>query len=118
MIYFIPFFFVASLNSIGNMVGNIFCDSESWYGNNSDPCYCRATFWSWARGQGGARGILGRVLLGIGGGIIALPASALLGIGFGPLTLLILGVMVSILGILLSYNAVKSESLPSMTAGV
>ena len=34
------------------------------------------------------------VLLGIGGGIIALPASILLGIGFGPPTLLILGVMV------------------------
>ena len=66
----------------------------------------------------GARGILGRLLLGIGGGIIALPASAMLGIGFGPLSLLVIGVVVSILGILFSYNAVKAVPPPSITAGV
>ena len=49
--------------------------------------------------KGGARGILGRMFMGIGGGVIALPASSMLGISLGPLELVILGLLVSILGV-------------------
>ena len=121
VIYFIPFFFVLepALILSGTWWETFFATVKVGMG----IILIAGSLQSYLFGVGhvdkdGARGILGRVLLGIGGGIIALPASALLGIGFGPLTLLILGVMVSILGILLSYNAVKSESSPSMTTGV
>jgi TRAP-type uncharacterized transport system fused permease subunit len=121
VIYFIPFFFVLepALILSGTWWETFFATVKVGMG----IILIAGSLQSYLFGVGhvdkeGARGIVGRVLLGIGGGIIALPASALLGIGFGPLTLLILGVMVSILGILLSYNAVKSDSSPSMTAGV
>ena len=51
--------------------------------------------------------------MGIGGGVIALPASGMLGISLGPLPLLILGLVVSIIGVFLSYNADKSNTASS-----
>jgi len=56
---------------------------------------------------------LGRMFMGIGGGVIALPASSMLGISLGPLELVILGLLVSILGVFLSYNADKSNPASS-----
>ena len=58
----------------------------------------------------GARGIVGRILMGIGGIVIALPASNMLGISLGPLALLLLGIVVSVLGVFLSFNATNSDS--------
>ena len=56
----------------------------------------------------GVGGFLGRILMGIGGGVVALPASAMLGIRLGPLELITLGLTFSILGVFLSFNAMKS----------
>ena len=47
--------------------------------------------------------------MGIGGGVIALPASGMLGISLGPLSLLILGLVVSIIGVFLSFNSSNSD---------
>ena len=121
VIYFIPFFFVLepALILSGTWWETFFATLKVGIG----IVLIAGSLQSYLLGIGhvdrdGARGILGRVLLGIGGGVIALPASAMLGIGVGPLTLLILGIIASTLGVLFSYNAVKSEPTPSMTAGV
>tara|TARA_S200000501_G_scaffold315233_1_gene307485 strand:- start:370 stop:1098 length:729 start_codon:yes stop_codon:yes gene_type:complete len=121
VIYFIPFFFVLepALILSGTWWETVFATAKVGVG----IILIAGSLQSYLLGIGhvdrdGARGILGRVLLGIGGGVIALPASNMLGIGFGPLTLLLFGFLVSMFGVFFSYNAVKSEPTPSMTAGV
>ena len=51
--------------------------------------------------------------MGIGGGVIALPASSMLGISVASFELVVLGLLVSILGVFLSYNADKSNPASS-----
>ena len=116
VIYFIPFFFVLepALILSGTWWETIFAAAKVGVG----IILIAGSLQSYLFGIGhvdkvGARGILGRILMGIGGGVIALPASGMLGISLGPLPLLILGLVVSIIGVFLSYNADKSYTASS-----
>ena len=116
VIYFIPFFFVLepALILSGTWWETIFAAAKVGVG----IILIAGSLQSYLFGIGhvdkvGARGILGRILMGIGGGVIALPASGMLGISLGPLPLLILGLVVSIIGVFLSYNADKSDTASS-----
>ena len=116
VIYFIPFFFVLepALILSGTWWETIFAAAKVGVG----IILIAGSLQSYLFGighvdKGGARGILGRMFMGIGGGVIALPASSMLGISLGPLELVILGLLVSILGVFLSYNANKSNPASS-----
>ena len=55
----------------------------------------------------GPIGIVGRTLIAIGGGLIALPTTEVIGIEVGQVTLLISGCVAAVVGVLLSQSGVK-----------
>ena len=119
VIYFIPFFFVLepALILSGTWWETIFAAAKVGVG----IVLIAGSLQSYLFGIGhvdkeGVQGIVGRILMGIGGGVIALPASSMLGINFGPLALLLLGVVVSVLGVFLSFNTAKSDAAPFSAA--
>ena len=108
VIYFIPFFFVLepALILSGTLWETIFATVKVGIG----IILIAGSLQSYLFGVGhldrdGFRGLVGRTLMALGGGLIALPASNLLGLTIGPLTLLGLGLLVSLLGVLLSFNS-------------
>ena len=108
VIYFIPFFFVLepALILSGTLWETIFATVKVGIG----IILIAGSLQSYLFGvghldRGGFRGLVGRTLMALGGGLIALPASDLLGLTIGPLTLLGLGLLVSLLGVLLSFNS-------------
>ena len=108
VIYFIPFFFVLepALILSGTLWETIFATVKVGIG----IILIAGSLQSYLFGVGhldrdGFRGLVGRTLMALGGGLIALPASDLLGLTIGPLTLLGLGLLVSLLGVLLSFNS-------------
>ena len=110
VIYFIPFFFVLepALILSGSWWETIFASIKVGIG----IILIAGSLQSYLFGIGhvdrdGAGGIFGRMLMGIGGGVIALPASEMLGTSLDSLELIIIGLIVSILGVFLSYNATK-----------
>ena len=108
VIYFIPFFFVLepALILSGTLWETIFATVKVGIG----IILIAGSLQSYLFGvghldRGGFRGLVGRTLMALGGGLIALPASDLLGLTIGPLTLLGLGLLVSLLGVFLSFNS-------------
>ena len=108
VIYFIPFFFVLepALILSGTLWETIFATVKVGIG----IILIAGSLQSYLFGvghldRGGFRGLVGRTLMALGGGLIALPASDLLGLTIGPLPLLGLGILVSLLGVLLSFNS-------------
>ena len=119
VIYFIPLFFVLepALILSGTWWETIFASAKVGVG----IILIAGSLQSYLFGIGhvdkeGVQGIVGRILMGIGGGVIALPASSMLGINLGPLALLLLGVVVSVLGVFLSFNTAKSDAAPFSAA--
>ena len=113
VIYFIPFFFVLepALIMSGSWWETLFATLKVAIG----VVLIAGTLQSYLIGIGfldrpGFAGVVGRVMVIIGGGLIALPTTEVIGINVGDMTLLISGGVLTVAGILLSRRqAINTE---------
>ena len=113
VIYFIPFFFVLepALILSGTWWETLFATLKVAIG----VVLIAGTLQSYLIGIGfldrpGFSGVVGRVMVIIGGGLIALPTTEVIGINVGDMTLLISGGVLTVAGILLSRRqAINTE---------
>ncbi|MDP6535970.1 MAG: TRAP transporter fused permease subunit [Gammaproteobacteria bacterium] len=107
IIYFIPFFFVLepALIMSGSWWEILFATTKLGVG----IVLIAGTLQSYLLGVGflnrtGPIGIAGRTLMAIGGGLIALPTTEVIGINVGQVTPLLSGCVAAVVGVLLSQN--------------
>ena len=119
IIYFIPFFFVLepALIMSGSWWETLLATAKVGIG----IIFIAGALQRYLIGLGllareGAVGIIGRTLIAIGGGLIALPTTEVIGIDVGQLTLFISGSLAAVTGILLSLGpSSQPDSLISST---
>ena len=58
--------------------------------------------------KSGGQGTVGRLLMALGGGLIALPASDMIGITIGQAALFSIGLVIAMIGVFLSLNPAKT----------
>ena len=115
VIYFIPFFFVLepALIMSGSWWETLFATLKVAIG----VVLIAGTLQSYLIGVGfldraGPAGMIGRIMVIIGGGLIALPTTEVIGINVGDMTLLVSGGILTVAGILLSRRQeIKTESV-------
>ena len=105
IIYFIPFFFVLEPAMVmsGSLTDTLIATTKVAIG----IVLIASCLQSYLIGVGfidrqGPLGIAGRILIAIGGGLIALPATDVINISVGPLTLVIVGAVAAVTGIVMS----------------
>ena len=119
VIYFIPFFFVLepALILSGTWWETLFATVKVVIG----IVLIAGTLQHYLVGVGllarsGPLGITGRFFVCIGGGLIALPTTEVIGINVGDATLIISGGVLAVTGVLLSRGCVDEDSMPSETS--
>ena len=107
IIYFIPFFFVLepALIMSGAWYQTLIAAVKVGFG----IILIAGSLQSYLFGVGlvdksGFQGVLGRLLMALGGGLIALPASEMIGITIGQVSLFMAGAVIAAVGVFLSLN--------------
>lgn len=114
VIYFIPFFFVLepALILSGTWLETLFATAKVAVG----VVLIAGALQQYLLGVGlldrsGPLGVSGRVLVAIGGGLIALPTTEVIGINVGDATLIISGSVMTVTGILLSRGSADETAM-------
>jgi TRAP transporter 4TM/12TM fusion protein len=114
VIYFIPFFFVLepALIMSGSLMETLFATAKVAAG----IVLIAGTLQHYLLGIGfldreGPAGVIGRMLVILGGGLIALPTTEVIGINVGDVTLLGSGTASAVIGILLSRSHVETPKI-------
>jgi hypothetical protein len=66
--------------------------------------------------KSGIQGAVGRFLMALGGGLIALPASDMIGITIGQVALFSIGLVIAMIGVFLSLNPARTVLNKEATA--
>ncbi len=116
VIYFIPFFFVLepALIMSGSWWETLFATVKVGLGvvliAGTLQCYLLGVGFLDRRGP---MGVSGRTLMAIGGGLIAVPTTEVIGINLGDMTLIIGGIVMALVGVLLSRSSVSNSDRAS-----